>query len=583
MKKLFSNLSGAHKMPATEFKDGLSDNFAQPKRQTANHVSSSSRQIPVGNFYNEGLGAMQTDAFQPMQAQTAFKSNSDAKQMPYGVAYHDNFSYAGQAAPDRGAKNGTNYVKQEKLNESFKRGTNMAKKTVQSFVQTEKIDLNLSGTENLLRQKHMHLGILLMIVAMLCFGLVMIFSASMNIGMYANNNPFFYINRQYVATLIGLFVMFVIANININEFNRAFLAFMYYIGTMGLLILVLIPRIGIFYNGQRRWLRIPFSGNTTFQPSEIAKVGVPFILAFYFSTVVKFREKGYFNLQSSFLQRWLDGFVDIALPTGVVLVLCLPISFQSHMSAVFIMLLLTFVLLLAMRLPWRSWFYGGSELLAMFLCLLLIVFMVKPLLGPSFTRRWDHLAKRLEIFRVQNQEDEKTQEKKVDVDTYHSDQAFIAIASGGLTGTGLGQGKQKLNYLPEGHNDYIFSNIVEELGFLGGCVVLGMFLVFFLIGCSIVTRTIGIFPRLISFGYLFLLTIQGVLSIAVNVGVIPPTGISMPFFSFGGTSNVFFLFAAGCILSVSKFAVRPSLAQKRQIAQAEGEIKQKFKDQGIRI
>lgn len=537
MKSMFRNLGKDNKLPLSEFKDGLNDDFKLKKAPKTVYEQTNKFK---GQYVKQPL------------SQSALPNKERVNQA-------------------------NNLLKQA----SF--ATNTAIKGLQGLSQTDKLDLNLSSAENLLRQKHMHMGILLMVIAMLCFGLVMIFSASMNIGMYANNNPYFYINRQYVATLIGLFVMFVVANININEFNRAFLALLYYVGTMGLLVLVLIPRIGIFYNGQRRWLRIPFSGNTTFQPSEIAKVGVPFILAFYFSQVQNFRDKGYFNLKSSFLQRWLDGFVDIALPTGLVLAWCLPISFQSHMSAVFIMLLLTFVLLLAMRLPWRSWLYGGSELLAVMLCVLLLAFMLKPLLGPSFTRRWDHLAKRLEIFRVQNQDDEKAKEQKIDVDTYHSDQAFIAIASGGLTGTGLGQGKQKLNYLPEGHNDYIFSNIVEELGFIGGCVVLGMFVAFFLIGCSIVTRTVGIFSRLISFGYLFLLTIQGVLSIAVNVGVIPPTGISMPFFSFGGTSNVFFLFSAGCILSVSKFAVRPSLAKRRQIELAEREIKQKFKDQGIRL
>ena len=443
----------------------------------------------------------------------------------------------------------------------------------------------VDGTQLLLQQKHMHLGILLMIIAMLCFGMVMIFSASMNVGMYSQNNPFFYIKRQYMATMLGLVVMFVVANIDIRAFNRAIWVKLYYIGTLGLLFLVLIPGIGTYYNGQRRWLKLPFMSNTTFQPSEIAKVGVPFVLAFYFSRLQKIREQGGLTLNGSWKQRWFDGLVDVVIPVAIVLSWCALISMQSHMSAVFIMLLLTFVLLLAMRLPWRSWLFGGTELTCALLAFLLMVLLARPFLPANFTRRWDHLTKRLEIFRVQNKEadEEAKVSVKSDVDTYHSTQAFIAIAGGGLTGVGLGQGKQKLNYLPEGHNDYIFSNIVEELGFIGGVFVLGMFVVFFLIGCSIVTRTVGIFPRLISLGYIFLLTIQGILSIAVNVGVIPPTGISLPFFSFGGTSNVFFLFAAGCILSISKFAVRPSLAKRQEIMQVEAEIKQKYRDKGVRV
>lgn len=441
--------------------------------------------------------------------------------------------------------------------------------------------LNLQGEALLLKQRNMHLGILMLIISMLVFGLIMIFSTSMNIGMFSRQNPYYFINRQYIATLLGLFVMFLVANIDIRFFNKPFFALLYYLGTQVLLLLVLIPQIGTYYNGQRRWLEIPFTGSTTFQPSEIAKVGVPFLLGFYFTIVSDFRSRGDFNLRSPWLQRWFDGFIDIALPTGIILSWCLPISMQSHMSAVFIMLILTFVLFLAMRLPWRSWLYGGTELAALGLALILAVLIMRPLLPENFTRRWDHLAKRIQIFMVQNDTEEDKAE--VDVDTYHSDQAFIAIAGGGLTGTGLGQGKQKLNYLPEGHNDYIFSNIVEELGFVGGVGVLSLFILFFFVGCSVVTRTRDIFSRLLSLGYVFLLTIQGVLSIAVNVGVVPPTGISLPFFSFGGTSNLFFLFAAGCILSISKFAVQPSLALRNRIKMTKEQLKQKYRDQGVKV
>lgn len=464
---------------------------------------------------------------------------------------------------------------------SLASGNNLLGRIFKSDRQTDKLPLQVQGEMLLLRQRSMHLGILLLVITMLVFGLIMIFSTSMNIGMFSWNNPYYFINRQYIATLLGLFVMLVVANIDVRIFNKAFFAILYYLGTQVLLLLVLIPQIGTFYNGQRRWLKIPFTQNTTFQPSEIAKVGVPFILGFYFTLVSSLRERGDFNLSSPWLQRWLDGFIDIALPVCIIMSWCLPISMQSHMSAVMIMLLITFVLLLAMRLPWRSWLYGGAELGALALALILAVLIMRPLLPDNFTRRWDHLAKRIQIFMVQNEDQEEKAE--VDVDTYHSDQAFIAIASGGFTGTGLGQGKQKLNYLPEGHNDYIFSNIVEELGFVGGAAVLSLFVVFFFVGCSIVTRTKDIFARLLSLGYVFLLTLQGILSIAVNLGVVPPTGISLPFFSFGGTSNLFFLFAAGCILSISKFAVKPSLALRNRIKMTKEQLKQKYRDQGVRL
>jgi cell division protein FtsW len=154
-------------------------------------------------------------------------------------------------------------------------------------------------------------------------------------------------------------------------------------------------------------------------------------------------------------------------------------------------------------------------------------------------------------------------------DTYQIDQSIIAIGSGGLTGLGLGAGRQKYNYLPEAHNDFVFAIIGEELGFVGTTAVLLLFVLFMLIGVSITARASDSFAAILAGGYTMLISIQAFLNIAVATRTIPATGISLPFFSYGGSSNFFFLIAIGLILSVSRTGQRlnhASLIQRRMAA-----------------
>jgi cell division protein FtsW len=160
------------------------------------------------------------------------------------------------------------------------------------------------------------------------------------------------------------------------------------------------------------------------------------------------------------------------------------------------------------------------------------------------SQRFSHAARRLDTF--QNRE-----AVSVD-DRMQIDQAEIALGSGGLTGKGLGKSVQKLNWLSEAHNDFILSIIGEELGFLGIIAVIILFIAFLVAGLMVARRAATPMSVLVAAGYTVMIAIQAFLNMAVAVSLIPATGISLPFFSYGGTANIFFSFAAGFVLCVSK-------------------------------
>ena len=166
-------------------------------------------------------------------------------------------------------------------------------------------------------------------------------------------------------------------------------------------------------------------------------------------------------------------------------------------------------------------------------------------------KNFAHVVTRLNIFSSMNAEEEE--EKTADEDdTYQIEQSIIAIGSGGMTGVGFGNSRQKYMYLPEAHNDYVYSIICEELGFVGGLVIMLLFWAFALAGFMISWQADSLFTRILTTGYTALLTLQAFLNIGVATGAIPPTGITLPFFSYGGTANFFFMISVGMILSVSR-------------------------------
>jgi cell division protein FtsW len=387
--------------------------------------------------------------------------------------------------------------------------------------------------------------ILLITILMLGFGLVMLFSASMTRGFFMEDSPSFYVGRQVIFTAIGLALVYLLTRRDVRKatsFNTMLLA---YVAVTIMLVLVLIPGIGIKVNDQRRWL--PFILRQTFQPSELAKMAVVFCGACYYPWLRKQRAAGKFCGTTLSRSIWLDFFMDFGVPGLAIFLWCGLIMMQSHFSATLIILLELLVVFLSAGISKSSWRRLALILVITILVGTFIFVVAWPAIraGMSGNPRMDHIVDRLDAFTGKSSNDT----------SYQPDQALIAIGSGGFRGLGLGMGVQKYNYLPEAHNDYIYAIICEELGFVGGSVVIALFAAYLIYGLRVTFRTRTLAAQILASGFSSLIVIQAMLSIAVNLQVIPSTGVSLPFFSYGGTSNIFFLVGVALLLNVSKFGL----------------------------
>jgi len=392
-----------------------------------------------------------------------------------------------------------------------------------------------------------HGGLLVVTFIMVCFGLVMLFSASMSDSFNANaGNSMYYIIKQGSITLIGLVLALIMAVlIPVSFFDRPIITMATYLLTTGLLVYVKF--FGSIVNGAKRWILI---GPLSIQPSEFAKLAAVICLAGYFSRLRARRQRGEIRYRSP-LQRFIgDGWRDILIPGFMMLVWLGLIIWQPHVSGFVILSVVILASFLAAGLPVRSWVSG---LLQLFLILLLIgavafgafaATLRDQTMQEALESNFSHVFKRIDTFR--NPEEASSD------DSYQVNQSLIAIGSGGLTGVGLGNGRQKYNYLPEAHNDYIFAIIGEELGFVGTVSVILLFLIFHLIGTRIAWRAVNPHAAILAAGFTVLITTQALLNIGVATRSLPATGISLPFFSYGGTSNLFFMLAIGFILAVSR-------------------------------
>lgn len=394
-----------------------------------------------------------------------------------------------------------------------------------------------------LQNQHVDLAIVVVVSLMLASGLVMLFSASMSHSIAEIGSGTFYFLRQVLATVLGVIVMFVLSRFNIKVFDKPLFALIAYTVSLLLLTLTLLSDP---INNARRWITIPGFG--AFQPSELTKVVLVYTIAVYESWLAKQRAAHIITRAPGVKGALKDAWYDIGIPVLLLILPSVIMVMQPHFSGIIILALVAFTALLASGLSKRNWITGVIVGIILVAIALTALFFLEPVLPENISSKFAHVTTRLEIF--------SGSDAATEAELYQSKQALIAIGSGGLTGVGLGQGKQKTNYLPEVHNDYIFSSIVEETGFLGGLFVVVLFLIFFLLGMRIAYKASSAYGQIVAAGISTLITLQAFLNIAVNVGAIPPTGISLPFFSYGGTSNLFFLIGVGLILNVSKYGVR---------------------------
>lgn len=403
----------------------------------------------------------------------------------------------------------------------------------------------------IVHERRSNIPLILMMFAIVMFGLVILYSVS-GPAAYARavHDSTFYLKRQILWTVVGLIAALLINFMPVNFFKHPAIFMAAYFVSLGLAIAVKL--FGTELNGAKRWIMI---GPFELQPSEICKVGLIIALAGYREYIVKLRNTGRLKSYTGRRQAWNHAFFDFILPVGAALLVDVFILFEPHFSCFLIIGIVVFFCTLNSGAGIRAWFLGGLTIL-----LVGIIFGgIYIAVNPNFRSNFAHVYQRLNIFAATsgNEDVEVTEDETRQVTNAHN-----ALGSGGMWGRGIGSSRAKYNYVSEAQNDYIFSIYVEETGFVGGAVLIFMYAAMFAMFVAVIIRANSVFSRMLATGCSTLIMIQVILNIAVELQVIPSTGVTLPFISYGGTAQLFLLVAYGLILSVSRSGTSPVIKRK---------------------
>lgn len=351
--------------------------------------------------------------------------------------------------------------------------------------------------------KYFDYSLLFLIIFLLCFGLVMLYSTSSYYGSTRFGDAAHYVKKQLFATSLGVVAMMIVSRIPYQFWMK--LSTLAYL--MALILCTAVIFVGREAKGQSRWLQI---GPLSFQPSEFAKLAVIIFLA----TIIYKTPKR------------MGEFMSLVKVMAIVLPVVGVIAYNNLSTAIIILGITVCMLFVA------------SPKYSHFVLMGLGVFV----LGVVFIMAAAYRAERIQIWLNPEAYDKG----------YQTMQGLYAIGSGGLFGKGLGESMQKLGFIPEAQNDMIFSVICEELGLFGAVCVILLFLLLIWRFMVIANNASDLYGALIVVGVMAHLSIQVVLNIAVVTNTIPNTGISLPFISYGGTSILFLLSEMGLVLSVAR-------------------------------
>ena len=363
--------------------------------------------------------------------------------------------------------------------------------------------------------------LLVVVLFLVCFGLLMIYSASSYEAGVDMEDPAYYLRKQALATALGIVALFFVSKIPYKFWQRFdFIA----LAVSIILIFLLLTPLGVTRNGATRWIDLKIG--LTLQPAEVAKIGIIIYLA---SMIQRIEELGKNILRTP------KGLAILMTPPVVVAGLIYIIS--SNLSSAIIIVGIA-VAMLFVAVPDYKWFIiiGVVGLAAV----AAIVFYAA---GPGATGEGSFRLGRVRAW--------------LDPESYSTDKAFqtlqalYAIGSGGLWGKGLGQSMQKRKFLPEAQNDMIFSIICEELGLFGAVTIILLFVVLIWSCMIVANKTTDRFGSLLVVGVMAHYAIQVILNIAVVTNTIPNTGITLPFISYGGSSLITNFICIGILLSVS--------------------------------
>ena len=383
----------------------------------------------------------------------------------------------------------------------------------------------------------MDIPFLAILMTIVTIGLVMLFSASYTYSYYNRGDSTQIFVRQLIFAVIGIVLMFVISRIRYEYFKLV--ALVGVVVSIALLLLVLV--LPEYKPGFKRWINLGF---TTFQPSEIAKIGLIMILAYlldknYKGVTGKIPSEmpGIRSIPELTNGKYViyKSFTSVICYGLIILVFAGLVYLEHHVSGTILMLLIGVVMLWLGEVRGR-WFTVGV--------IIGVVAVVLLIANPDILAKY--AGERITAWLDKDFDPLGAR--------WQTNNSLYAIGSGGLLGTGLGQSKQKHLYVSEPQNDFIFSIVCEELGFVGATAIILLFALLVYRGIKIGLRAKDRFGALLAMGIVFQVGVQVALNIAVVSDFIPNTGISLPFFSYGGTSLVILLCEMGIILSISRSA-----------------------------
>lgn len=384
----------------------------------------------------------------------------------------------------------------------------------------------------------MDIMFMVLVLILLAIGLVMLFSASYSYSYYYKGSGTYFFKRQLIFAILGLILMFAVSRFDYHKFKPTspWILGITYI----LLVVVLFAPQPEGFEEFHRWIRL---GSFSFQPSEIAKFALILFLSWHVDRNymrINTKAPSTSRLGQMFLgpdgkSRIKARTEDLILYLVIILSMAFLVYLENHVSGAILIVLLGIVML---------YLAGFSQRGIAVFCLIIVVAALIVVADPKILP--EHAAYRITAWR--NKDYQPTGQR------WQTNQALYAIGSGGFFGVGLGNSKMKQLYVSEPQNDFIFSIVCEELGFLGALIIIVLFALLVWRGFVIGIHARDKFGAFMSMGMSFQIGLQVVLNILVVTDMMPNTGISLPFFSYGGTSLLMLLFEMGIILAISREA-----------------------------
>lgn len=348
-------------------------------------------------------------------------------------------------------------------------------------------------------------------IALLTIGLIMLFSASYPYAYYYKDSSYYYFIRQIVFAVAGLVAMLLMSKINYKILKAIYKPV--FVVTIALLVIVLFHHTNV--QNFKRWIPL---GPVSIQPSDLAKFTIILTLAVYISKYYKKMKTMKYG---------------ILIPVGIIAIFCGLIYLEHHLSCTILMFFIGACLMFAGGSDWKLFAFG------------LAVIVLLGFLVVSFPTLIENYAGKRIVAWLDKDYDPLN-------GRWQTNNSLYAIGSGGFFGVGLGNSKQKYLYVSEPQNDFIFSIVCEELGFLGTAIIIALFAALVIRGLIIASRCKDKFGSFLIIGVVAQIGLQVVLNILVVTDTLPNTGFALPFFSYGGTAIFMLLFEIGVVLSVSR-------------------------------